>query len=219
MLRFGLILFGMIVVAAVLGSMVGADSADSGEPAPPTADLTAPAHQHPVEIRRPSRVSGVSTGQVDAQGHLVTVACATCHSLLGKPEPQTLELTSVEYHSFEFAHGNLTCNSCHDPEAPLQLRFADGNPVAEEDLIDLCSQCHGPQRTDFDHGAHGGMTGYWDLSRGPRTRNHCVSCHAPHAPAIPQIRPTFKPKDRFLSPSPSPSPSPKEETAAGGSSH
>jgi hypothetical protein len=64
-------------------------------------------------------------------------------------------------------------------------------------VMDLCGQCHGPQARDYAHGAHGGMTGYWDLSRGPRERNNCIDCHDPHAPAFPKVRPVFAPKDRF----------------------
>jgi hypothetical protein len=62
----------------------------------------------------------------------------------------------------------------------------------------LCAQCHGTQKRDYDHGAHGGMRGYWDLKRGPRERNHCVSCHDPHAPKFGTFMPVHPPKDRFL---------------------
>ncbi|MBI5610873.1 MAG: hypothetical protein HY902_18485 [Deltaproteobacteria bacterium] len=65
-------------------------------------------------------------------------------------------------------------------------------------VIELCSQCHGPQARDYQHGAHGGMTGYWDLRRGDRFRNVCVDCHNPHVPAYPQFAPVQRPRDRFL---------------------
>ena len=38
------------------------------------------------------------------------------------------------------------------------------------------------------------MTGHWDLSRGGRTRNHCVSCHDPHAPRYQGGLPSMAPR-------------------------
>ncbi|MFT7633353.1 MAG: formate-dependent nitrite reductase cytochrome c552 subunit, partial [Mariniblastus sp.] len=74
----------------------------------------------------------------------------------------------------------------------------DGTKVEFTDVMTLCAQCHGPQMTDYEHGAHGGMNGHWDLNRGPQTKNNCVDCHQPHAPKFPKMQPTFKPRDRFL---------------------
>jgi hypothetical protein len=61
----------------------------------------------------------------------------------------------------------------------------------------LCAQCHGPQFRDYQHGAHGGMSGFWDLSKGGRTRNNCIDCHDPHAPKYPTVTPARGPNDRF----------------------
>ena len=65
------------------------------------------------------------------------------------------------------------------------------------EAMQLCAQCHGPQTRDYRRGSHGGMQGYWDLSRGDRVRNHCVDCHDPHAPAFPRFTPLPPPRDRF----------------------
>jgi len=159
------------------------------------------AKKFPVTLRYPAPSPGVATGIVDIHGRSITVACEVCHSL--RTEPPTAEalgLASLEdfHRGLVFEHGSLTCLSCHDPEDAQSFRLADGSPVEKWNVIDLCSQCHGPQRKDFDHGAHGGMTGYWDLTRGPRTRNACTSCHSAHAPKPGQVQPTFKPIDRFL---------------------
>jgi hypothetical protein len=62
----------------------------------------------------------------------------------------------------------------------------------------LCAQCHGPQYRDYQNGAHGGMTGNWDLSKGGRVRNNCIDCHDPHAPRYPTVTPSRGPNDRFL---------------------
>jgi hypothetical protein len=68
------------------------------------------------------------------------------------------------------------------------------------DAMTLCAQCHGPQFRDYQNGSHGGMNGHWDLSRGPRLRNHCVDCHDPHVPQVLPVHPAPGPKDRFFGP-------------------
>jgi hypothetical protein len=98
------------------------------------------------------------------------------------------------------AHGELACYACHNTNDADMLQLADSTAVEYSDVMTLCAQCHGTQARDYKHGAHGGMIGYWDLSRGPRTRNNCIDCHDPHVPEFPTMQPTFKPRDRFLEP-------------------
>ena len=203
MRRRTLIVFLALAAAGVLVIQVATTESTS----PPSDHGHAPEvaasekRTYPVTIRYPARSPGIATGLVDDQGRPVTVSCQTCHSQLSNPSSaEVLGLDTLEdFHlGLEFNHGSLTCRSCHDPEDARSFRLADGSPVERWDVMALCSQCHGPQRKDFDHGAHGGMTGYWDLTRGPRIRNACTSCHFPHSPKPGQVRPTFKPIDRFL---------------------
>ncbi|MCA9756812.1 MAG: hypothetical protein KDA27_13495 [Candidatus Eisenbacteria bacterium] len=168
----------------------------------------------PITVRYPTPSPGVATGIVDVNGRAITVACEVCHSMIAEPpSPEALGLANLKdfHRGLVFEHGNLTCQSCHDPGDARSFRLANGTPVEPWDVIDLCSQCHGPQRKDFDHGAHGGMSGYWDLSRGPRTRNACTACHSPHAPKPGEVRPTFKPIDRFLTGSDPDHPTPRKD--------
>jgi hypothetical protein len=118
---------------------------------------------------------------------------------LRKPNLEANSGTQLtEFHEgLTFRHGGLTCLSCHNGSDYESLRLADGRSVPFAQSMELCRQCHGPQYRDYVKGAHGGMMGYWDLSRGPRTRNSCVHCHDPHAPAFPQVAPVFPPRDRF----------------------
>ena len=104
------------------------------------------------------------------------------------------------HQDLEVVHGNLTCLSCHNEKDYDTLRLADGRSVPFERVMELCAQCHGSQARDYAHGAHGGMSGYWDTKRGEQVRNQCTHCHDPHKPDFPQMRPTFKPRDRFLVP-------------------
>lgn len=160
--------------------------------------VRAPSVRHATHIRQPIVAPRVDTGRKDAHGASITVACGTCHAT-SQPRRETRSAVDLdEFHQgLQYAHGTLTCLSCHDATNYDQLRLADGRGLPFTEAMSLCAQCHGPQYRDYTHGSHGGMTGYWDLSRGPRERNHCVDCHDPHAPRYPEVRPAFPlPPDR-----------------------
>jgi hypothetical protein len=134
---------------------------------------------------------------------VVRVACFTCHGILqvelSTRAPTPLQPDVLGPHvGLLFDHGTLDCAHCHDPADPSHLRTADARSLPTTEALELCSQCHGLQWTDFQHGAHGGMRGHWDLNAGPRERNHCVDCHDPHRPAFGQYRPMPPPRDRFV---------------------
>ncbi len=130
-------------------------------------------------------------------GHAPTeVSCTTCHSTRAPQITQNNTEQLDEFHQgLKKQHGKLSCLSCHNADNYDTLRLADGSAVPFENTMQLCAQCHGPQFRDYRNGSHGGMTGYWDLQRGPRTRNACNVCHDPHSPAYPQLIPVFPPKD------------------------
>lgn len=148
----------------------------------------------PVTIRQPITTPQVFTGQTNFQGQPVAVACSTCHSTT-RPNPQTQSAAELdEFHQgMTFAHGSVSCLSCHSAKNYDTLQLANGTHVAFENVMSVCAQCHGPQYRDYRNGSHGGMNGFWDLKSGPRTRNNCVDCHDPHAPAFAAMMPVFKP--------------------------
>lgn len=151
------------------------------------------------EVHVPARLSSVATGDLDPLGRPLRVACDACHSLRTPAELPTSMTALTEFHQgLEFRHGELSCASCHLAGARPRLHRADGTPVALRDAIAICRDCHGPQARDYDRGAHGGMSGFWDLSRGGRSRNHCVDCHDPHQPRFPSTTPVLLPRDRGL---------------------
>ena len=154
---------------------------------------------HAVCVRQPDGPPTITLSALDPQGRTGKVACSTCHSVRPANLENRTAATLDEYHQgLKFNHGSLACYSCHDPKNADGLRLADGTTVAYSDVMTLCSQCHSPQATSFAHGAHGGMNGYWDLSRGPQTKNNCIDCHDPHTPSYPKMIVDFKPRDRFL---------------------
>lgn len=84
-------------------------------------------------------------------------------------------------------HGdpNTWCNRCHDLANLDQLRTLDGRPLSFDQAFELCGQCHGDKKRDWDTGIHGLQTGAWN---GVKVRRSCTACHDPHAPR----RPTFE---------------------------
>lgn len=151
-------------------------------------------------IRRPAGPPVIELETADPQGRVGKVSCSTCHSVR-EPDFKNTAVELDQFHqNMQFAHGSATCYSCHHPENADALRLADGTTVEYPDVMTLCAQCHGTQARDYQHGTHGGMTGFWDLNRGPRMRNNCIDCHDPHLPKFPSMKPSFKPRDRFLNP-------------------
>ena len=167
----------------------------SREFAPPLPEGT---QTHKVRIHKPAGLGVADVTIKDSNGVPIGVRCATCHG----PEPDLSWVSPSDapddFHgNVELVHGTNTCESCH-AEDRTKLHLADGTLLDVEDAMTLCAQCHGVQFRDYSHGSHGGMTGYWDLSQGGRDRNHCIDCHAPHAPAYQPVLPVFPPRDRYL---------------------
>lgn len=150
---------------------------------------------HLVTIREHTDAPMVASGELDLHGHPVMVACATCHDTR-EANFQTKDAAELdEFHKgMIYQHGGQTCMSCHNAEDYSSLKKADGRALDYRFTMQLCAQCHGTQYRDYKNGSHGGMTGYWDLKQGPRSRNQCTDCHDPHAPAYPKVMPVFPPK-------------------------
>lgn len=188
----------LLPILVLLGIATGCDRGflDSRrEFGPPVPENAQP---HPVEIHTPTTLGVADTPLLDAQGRPIGVACETCHGptpdLSWASEP---DRPNTFHQAVDLRHGELTCNACHDKDR-TKLHLADGQQLEVKDAMTLCAQCHGVQFRDYSHGSHGGMNGYWDLDRGPRDRNHCVDCHAPHSPAYGQVLPVHPPRDRYL---------------------
>lgn len=168
------------------------------------ADLTNPTEvepavaRYPVTIVTPLVLQGLPLQPATHDAGPLVTPCATCHGAEDdSPLPQQAGQVQGPHAGLRLAHGSLQCGACHAQNQRDRLHLADGRTLALLSAMELCAQCHGPQKRDYDHGAHGGMRGYWDLSRGPRERNHCVSCHDPHAPAFGKFAPVAGPRDRF----------------------
>ena len=160
--------------------------------------------KHPVYINHPDGLPVVDSGKRAKDGTIISVRCNTCHDNKASNKNANSGSEIQDFHqNLKFQHGSLSCVSCHNTENYETLHLADGKSLEFRDTMQLCAQCHGPQYRDYKNGSHGGMTGFWDLNRGPRQRNTCTDCHAVHAPAYPKVMPVFPPKVRAGSKLPS----------------
>jgi hypothetical protein len=194
----------MVVACSVFLAVAGLKWGESpeGDPAgssvPPVA-AAAPLGFFEVLVEPAIEAPSVDTGEVDWRGDPISVSCATCHATRAANLDNRGADDLDEFHQgLTYAHGSLSCVSCHNRGDYDTLALADGTSIPYAETITLCAQCHGPQFRDYQHGSHGGMSGYWDRTRGPRVRNHCLACHDAHAPAYPSMFPVAPPNDRFL---------------------
>jgi len=123
--------------------------------------------------------------------------CYGCHE---KKKPPQLRFDAnhnlvvpEEHKDIVMGHGrhnrNNLCYNCHD-EANLELvQTRDGRELKLSESTPLCGSCHGPTYRDWDAGAHGRTSGFWDRQLGPPDRKDCVACHNPHSPAFPPRKP------------------------------
>lgn len=123
--------------------------------------------------------------------------CYSCHER-NKPLPLHLDekqnvIIPKEHENIKMGHGshnrNNLCYNCHNESNLLTLAVRDGRDLKFSDSVQLCGSCHGPTYRDWEAGAHGRTSGYWDRSKGQIQRLICANCHNPHSPSIPTRSP------------------------------
>jgi len=165
----------------------------------PQATTGAPKTAHQAEVHRAYAELGMTTGSRGIDDKPSRVPCATCHAERRPADGTNLTMSAGPPHQgITVEHGGQPCQGCHEPPDYERFRRQSGVPLQYRDVMDLCAQCHGRQKRDFEHGAHGGMNGFWDLNLGPRQLNHCLDCHDPHKPASRQVEPAELPRYRFV---------------------
>lgn len=180
-------------VAAVALSAATAVIAAPGVPTATTPRVTA-SSSSPHTLARPT--PAVVSGRRHHDGQPATVACGSCHATRPPNPANRAESLDLFHQGLRFVHGSTACLGCHDPKNYDGLRRSDGSHIGFDQAIELCAQCHGPQKRDYDLGLHGGLNGHWDGRFGPVERQSCLACHDPHAPAQPGFQPLPRPRDR-----------------------
>jgi formate-dependent nitrite reductase cytochrome c552 subunit len=138
---------------------------------------------------------------VKAKEDLSDYDCYACHER-NKPPPLRFDeagkiVVPREHSDVVMGHGshdrNNVCYNCHNEQDLVTLQVRDGRVVKFDQIPLLCGSCHGPTYRDWEAGAHGRTSGYWDRSRGAVERLSCANCHNPHAPKIPTRQPAPPP--------------------------
>lgn len=138
--------------------------------------------------------------------------CYSCHER-NKPVPLHLDekqnvIVPKEHENIKMGHGshnrNNLCYNCHSETNLLTLVVRDGRDLKFSDSTQLCGSCHGPTYRDWEAGAHGRTSGYWDRRKGQIRRLDCANCHNPHSPGIPTREPAPGPHSLHEAEQPTP---------------
>jgi len=120
--------------------------------------------------------------------------CMECHQHVDAKRFDREEI-KVEHERIQLKHGNNRyCLNCHHPDNRNAFVDYDGSEIPESQVTMLCAKCHGPKYRDWEAGVHGRQNGYWDLTKGSRSKLRCIQCHDPHDPAFPEISPMAAPR-------------------------
>lgn len=188
--KINLILAGVVVAFAGLAVLLVADIWGR-TPAQPPIPLVDPAFLETTPVRQ---------GYADlvaAKEDLSDFDCYACHEK-NKPPPLKFDanhkiIIPKEHSNITLNHGshdrNNLCYNCHNEQNFLTFQARDGRLLKFEDSSKLCGSCHGPTYGDWEGGAHGRTSGFWDRKQGEAKRLACVNCHDPHSPQIPSRPP------------------------------
>jgi uncharacterized CHY-type Zn-finger protein len=134
---------------------------------------------------------------VRAKEDLSDFDCYACHEknqapVLRYDAKQNL-VVPQEHSDIVMGHGehgrNNNCFNCHNETNLVLLQSRDGRQLTFADSTPLCGSCHGPTYRDWEGGAHGRTSGFWNRALGAAARKDCVNCHNPHSPGFPSRKP------------------------------
>ena len=134
---------------------------------------------------------------VKAKADLSDYDCYGCHEKKNPPvlrfdEKQNI-IVPQEHANIVMGHGshgrNNVCYNCHNEKDLTTLQARNDQVIGFDNIPQLCGTCHGPTYRDWEAGAHGRTSGYWDRSKGDIVRLSCANCHNPHSPRIPTREP------------------------------
>jgi hypothetical protein len=131
----------------------------------------------------------LSLAELTRQGaDLSDFECYVCHDR-AKPPPLRFDTNEDIVMNHGRHHRNNNCYNCHNEGNLDLLQTRDGRELKMANSTPLCGSCHGPTYRDWVAGVHGRTSGHWNRAAGPIQRQDCVSCHNPHAPAFPSLKP------------------------------
>ncbi|MCA8959520.1 MAG: hypothetical protein KDC38_03355 [Planctomycetes bacterium] len=114
--------------------------------------------------------------------------CMECHRTFPSNPDSSKKL--MQHTDIVVDHGpHGDCLACHHREDRDKLAGLDGRPIPFSQTTAFCAECHERVFHEWVRGSHGRSNGYWDETRGERTRLTCTQCHDPHRPKHPAMDP------------------------------
>jgi hypothetical protein len=122
---------------------------------------------------------------IEREGRVRDFPCTECHNNV---VPENMSKDGTKKHKDIVVNhypGMDKCQLCHDPYDMNQLKRMTQEPVSFNASQEICGQCHGEKKRDWEMGAHGKTVGGW---MGAAQKLSCVGCHNPHAPRRPTMQ-------------------------------
>ncbi len=117
--------------------------------------------------------------------------CSQCHrpsASVGEAPltPQGQRQGNLHRH-LEFKHMPEVkdCFMCHGHQNPDTLVLLDGQAITQEQVPELCGQCHGLKKAEWERGLHGRLEGNWQTQK---IKPICIECHNAHKPKFPKLK-------------------------------
>jgi hypothetical protein len=128
---------------------------------------------------------------------IMSFPCSKCHN---GNKIITKYNIKKPFHDIQIKHkvGNRNCYDCHSNHNYNMLTLRTGKEVSFNTSQNLCGQCHGIVKRDWDLGIHGKRLGGWMKNY---RKMLCIECHNPHNPTFPKMQalPLLKGEDKFNS--------------------
>ncbi|GIL17411.1 MAG: hypothetical protein BroJett040_11620 [Oligoflexia bacterium] len=83
------------------------------------------------------------------------------------------------------------CLNCHITTSGPELKMLTGEKLTKAQVPQLCGQCHGLVKRDWDHAMHGKKVDSWKLTG---RKLLCTECHDSHDPKFKTMKAVPPPK-------------------------
>lgn len=91
----------------------------------------------------------------------------------------------AESHVPSFHSDAHNCTKCHLKNGDAKLVLLTGDSILIKQVPELCGQCHGIMKRDWERGSHGKKIKSWTNSG---EKLICTDCHAHHNPKFPSFK-------------------------------
>lgn len=124
------------------------------------------------------------------QAVLILVLSGALGEVAAQPSSKTLSVADVTK-SYRHIENQKKCRNCHVTDQGAGIKFLTGKSLQRKEIPELCGQCHGVVKRDWENSIHGKKLDTWKSSGRKLT---CVDCHDPHDPKFKSMKAYPPPK-------------------------